>query len=182
MINDNFGLFTITRNNDQQPALDIITRSVNTLNLNPKIVLGGVGADLVNQIWYKIEFAPAELINVESYYDLIEEIELTIGGQIIEKYSGTLLLLNSQYDKNSQCSWSSQHEIIFPLCTCTKNLPLLSLAFHKVIISIKLSNKIKDILKSHSFEVEYIYLPQDKRRIVAQNKCTSKICIQKSNR
>jgi hypothetical protein len=133
------------------------------------MVVGGAGADLVNQMWYKLELAPAEIIDTESYYDLIDEIEYKIGGQVIEKYTGTSLRLNSRYEPKSQCSWSPQNEIIIPLCPCAQNLPLICLAFHEVKVDIKLSHKVKDILKSHSFEVEYVYLPQPDRKTIARS-------------
>jgi hypothetical protein len=116
-----------------------------------------------------MEFAPAEIIDTESYYDLIDEIEYKIGGQVIEKYTGTSLLLNSRYDPKAKCSWSPQNEIVFPLCLCTQNLPLICLAYHEVRVDIKLSQKVKGILKSHSFEVEHVYLPQPNRKTIARS-------------
>ena len=169
MYHDNFALYTLVNTPDPRPTHDIITRFMHPSNLRPNLVVGGAGADLVNQIWYRMELAPAEIIDTESYYDLIDEIEYKIGGQVIEKYTGTSLRLNSRYEPKSQCSWSPQNEIIFPLCLCAKNLPLICLAYHEVRVDIKLSHKVKDILKSHSFEVEHVYLPQPDRKTIARS-------------
>ena len=71
----NFALYTLVNNPDPRLTHDIITRSMHPSNLRPILVVGGAGADLVNQIWYKMDLAPAGIIDTESYYDFIDEIE-----------------------------------------------------------------------------------------------------------
>jgi hypothetical protein len=143
----------------------IASQPLHPENNNPCAAIGRQG-DLLKTIWYKIVLdSPLP----DNPYDIIEDIEYIIGGAIIEKYSGTSLEIISQYDPKAKCSISG-NTIVFPLLLSTSGelaLPLICLAFHEVKIDIKLSRNIK--IKSHSFEIAYVYLDFEERRRLCHN-------------
>lgn len=153
------------RNPCTNSSSDIVSHPLHPENTNPCIAIGRSG-DLIKTVWYKLTLAgPAP----ENPYDLLEEIEYTIGGQVIEKYSGTSLEIISHYSQNAKVS-KSGNTLVFSLFLCTSGelaLPLICLAFHEVKLSIKLRRDTK--IDKHSVETAYVYIDTDERRRLCIN-------------
>lgn len=143
---------------------DIVSHPLHPENTNPCTAIGRNG-DLLKTVWYKLTLAgPIP----ENPYDLLEEIAYTIGGQLIEKYSGTSLEMMSHYEPKAKVSVSG-NTLVFPLCLCTSGelaLPLICLAYHEVKLSIKLRRDTK--VEKHALETTYVYLDTDERRRLTQ--------------
>ena len=125
-------------------------------------------SDLMGHIWYEITI-PEPLKQPNDAFDIIEYIEYTIGGQLIESYSGQALRMLAVFDKHARPSICS-NTIVFPLrlCNCYDThlfLPLVCLACHDVKLKIKLADHVVPV--KHQLHITYITLDTEERRQLA---------------
>lgn len=106
-------------------------------------------------------------------YDIIKSVNLSIGGQLIEKYSGDTLRILASFRKKTKVMVShlanGQKQIMFPLSLCTEDthIPLVALAYHKVRIGVELIESAKSNLKRKSLYINYICLDTNERRVIS---------------
>jgi len=121
-------------------------------------------SDLVRDVWYVVTLHDVP----DDVYGLIESVEFTIGGQVIERYSGFALKMLATFDKKAVASVMSGETpdgitVAIPLRLCTSDdtayLPLICLAYQEVVVRVTPSaghNALK-----HSLFVDHIMLGTD---------------------
>lgn len=112
---------------------------------------------------------PPEVNNI---YDIIKSVHLSIGGQLIEQYSGDSLRVLASFNKKAKVMVShlanGLKQLMFPLSlalsTEDTHIPLVCLAFHEVCIGVELIDHADSQLKRKSLYINYIHLNSDERR------------------
>lgn len=124
--------------------------------------------DLMGHIWYEVTL-PEPLKHANDAFDIIESLKYTIGGQVIEHYSGQALRMLSVFDKHARPSIHN-NTVVFPLRVCNSYdthlfLPLVRLAFHEVKLKLKLADHIRPV--KQQIHITYITLDTEERRYLS---------------
>ena len=125
-------------------------------------------ADLLAGVWYRVELRHVP----DDVYGLVESVTFTIGGQVIEQYSGYTLQMLSTFDKKASVSvHRGSNVVIFPLRLCTSvdthsYLPLCCLCYHRVDIDIRLGATAAVI--RHCMLNDYVFLEAAEKQKAAR--------------
>ena len=136
-------------------------------------------ADLLAGVWYRVELRHVP----DDVYGLLESVTFTIGGQVIEQYSGYTLQMLSTFDKKASVSvHGSQHGsvVIFPLRLCTSvdthlYLPLCCLSYHDVDINVRLGATAAVI--RHCMLDEFVFLEVTENRRLRSTGCNLHVTV-----
>ena len=151
--------------------------------------------DLVHKMWIELRNGNVQSDNTGSISDLIDTVEVEIGGQIIDKQSGAFMQAWNELTQTASIDYEdtknstlfhntvgitglldegSSRFIPLNFWFC-KNaglaLPLIALQYHevKIILNHRLSSSYIDAkVVSNDLWVDYIYLDTDERRRFAQ--------------
>ena len=134
--------------------------------------------DLIHKCYLEVDVPNNSANSVSNIYDVIESVELEIGGQQIDKQDGKWMdvwnKLSLPIDKNSgfdsMTTGNSGDKLYIPLnfWFCTNPglaLPLIALQYHEVRMKFKLGKEVGNA----KLWVDYVYLDTDERRRMAQS-------------
>ena len=134
--------------------------------------------DIVGECMLEAEAAlrdPGWVKKLVDFHDAIESVTYTIGGQIVEKYSGQALKALSVFDVRARPSVGPDR-VVVPLRLCTSQdthayMPLISLALHEVKVSVVIAPHWLDRIAtdSVSLHVLFVHLDGEERRNLALN-------------
>ena len=148
--------------------------------------------DLIGDMYLELTPTTANVVSTNSYADLnwvaeraVQDIELTIGGQRIDKHYQKWWRLYSelyldeakklQYSKMTSSSAASSAKVFLPLIFFFNRnpglyLPLIALQYHEVRLDITLHSTYSTYFGSSAVKVwgNYVYLDTEERRRFAQ--------------
>ena len=139
-------------------ATEVVSFPLHAGNAEPRLVVSRRG-DVLGGVWYRLKLGGSRPVP-DVAYDLIREVRLSIGGQVVERFSGSALGLLARHDPKAACSRLGR-ELAFPLRLCASRLPLVALAYHEVVVDLALVAGIE--VASHSYEVAYVSLDDAER-------------------
>jgi hypothetical protein len=144
-------------------ATEVVSFPLHAVNAEPRLVVSMCG-DVLGGVWYRLKLGGSRPVPDDAY-DLIREVRLGIGGQVVERFSGSALGLLARHDPKAACSRLGK-ELAFPLRLCASRLPLVALAYHEVVVDLALVAGIE--VDEHSYEVAYVSLDDAERRALAR--------------
>ena len=119
-------------------ATEVVSFPLHAVNAEPRLVVSMCG-DVLGGVWYRLKLGGSRPVPDDAY-DLIREVRLGIGGQVVERFSGSALGLLARHDPKAACSRLGR-ELAFPL-------------------------RIE--VDEHSYEVAYVSLDDAERRALAR--------------
>ncbi len=142
--------------------------------------------DLIHKIYVEVEYSSIGQGFQNSAFELIDEVQLEIGGQLIDRQYGEWMNIWCELT-HSESKWKQLQKIIEGDVNKTKQyiplqfnfcrdigvaLPLIALQYHEVKISFRVTQKNTGSsaeIKQACVYVDYIYLDSEERRRFAQN-------------